>query len=223
VPVPVAAFLGPLESLPTPAGSLNLANGAAEAGGRGKDIDGLKMAKQLEDNWCWAAVIQAILERDGATSIAQERIAVDHIRRSGRPRCDSPHRTHRNGLDCQPGACAANCNDLHSLKVVMNERECFRTVLSTHPNELQFQQVKDEVEAERPIACRVDHNGSGHFVLISGWSIGSDGKPRVKVLDPASGADRGQVPSNDMRFRDFLRRYPFSDGTGWVSHSYGVV
>ncbi|HEY0028007.1 MAG TPA: papain-like cysteine protease family protein [Allosphingosinicella sp.] len=219
MPAAVAAFLGPLQALAPGGGPPGAAGHATDPG---QEVPGLGMTRQLEDNWCWAAVVAAIVNRNAGPPVTQAEIAVDHIRASGRPACTAPHAGHRNGYDCLLSRCQGDCNDFHSLRQVMSERGIFRTDLSLYPAYLDFARVKSEIGSRRPIACRVDHFGTGHFVLIAGWSVGTDG-PRVKILDPATGAVGGPVPSTELPFADFLRRYPFALGTGRVTESYGVV
>lgn len=223
--VRLASFLQPLRPLPRrprlePLFLLETTTADADVA-QGRQVAGLSMAKQLEDNWCWAAITQAVLKQRLSTSRTQEAIAWRHMERTGKPVCPAPHKRHQNGGTCREGNCTGLCNDEHYLRFALAEWNCYRETLNRPDQYPSFDQVKAEIGANRPVACRIDRGGPGHFVLISGWSI-AGGSERVMVLDPAHGVDGGQVPSHEMPFRDFLRFYPFGGGTGSVSHAYGV-
>lgn len=215
----LGSFLHPLQPLATADTEAGVKVGAGDE--RGRTISGLAMSGQMAVNWCWAAVTQAVLKKRRGISLSQEAIALRHLALTGNPSCVGPHNQHISGGICSDGSCTGRCNDLHNLRIILTEQGCFRETLSTE-SAPEFRHIRDEIDDDRPVLCRIARNGPSHVVLVSGWSKGADEVERVTVLDPADAAAGSPVPSKVMRFSTFVAAYPFPQLTGWVNFSYGV-
>lgn len=198
--------------------------GSGFAGGpTGRVLAGLTLALQEETNWCWAAVTQAVLKFLHGRDVAQEAIATEHARRTGKGyTCAPPKRKNVLGKECGDARCQAGCNDAHFLRIVMNEQGCFGSILSQGAP--TFQQIRTEIDAGRPLPCRVQWRPQGgHFILLSGWAVGADGVQRVVVLDPLWNESTRAVVERTMSYPAFVNSYQGSSNIGFINFSYRVV
>jgi len=186
-------------------------------------LHGLGMAGQEETNWCWSAVTQAVLRYLRGTVISQEDIASTHAQRSGKPYvCGPPQRKKTVGGRCADLACQGSCNDAHILRIILKEQGCYDGLLSSDAAPT-FSQIRSEVDAGRPVACRIQWSDSGgHFVLVSGWTIGADDVERVHVLDPAANEGGRAIVERVLPHTTFASAYTQSGVTGRVNYSYKV-
>lgn len=188
-------------------------------------VPGLALVGQEETNWCWSAVTQAILRYRRGTARTQEQIATEHAARSGKPyTCAPPERKKAAGRACADVACQATCNDAHILRVVLAEQGCFEATL-TSGSAPSFQLIRDEIDARRPVPCRVQWSGAGgggHFIIVSGWTIGADGVERVHVLDPAANEGGRSIAERIMPWTTFAGAYVQSGVSGKINFSYRV-
>lgn len=209
-------FMAPIESGGGPAGV------AGEP--RQRRLDGLAMLGQEEDNWCWSAVTQAILNFVHGRGLSQQDIASEHARRTGKSFvCVPPHRKKIAKGACGDGRCTGSCNDNHFLRIIMAEHRCFRDILTAEAAPT-FSQFRDEIDAGRPVACRLQWRRprGGHFVLVTGWTVGADQVERVHVLDPASNEGGRQIVERILPHSSFVSGYTQSGLTGDVNFSYRV-
>ena len=207
------SFMAPLEAgAPAP--------GVAGAPEQAK-LDALVMSGQEEVNWCWAAVTQAVLKFRHGREISQEDIASDHARRTGKKYlCAAPHRRKVLGGACGDGSCTGSCNDNHLLRIVLAEQGCLRDVLTAKAAP-SFDAVRAEIDSGRPLACRVQWQPTGgHFILVSGWSIGADRARRVHVLDPASNQGGKTIAERILPYDTFASGYTQSGLRGRINYSY---
>jgi hypothetical protein len=192
-PETLPGFLLPIRTVPKPLidfdfRALSAIDGLAddEAGGAAPGtmrLSGFGMVKQEQTNWCWVAVTQAILKFLGRGVKPQHAIATHHIQHNGRTLiCAPPNSSVANGEICDDDdACQASCNNAHILRIVLNEFDSFDSKLT-----LGFDAVQAEINAGRPVACRIQWKGSGgHFIALTGWTIDANGKQQVHVHDPA--------------------------------------
>jgi hypothetical protein len=187
-------------------------------------LPGVRMSGQEEVNWCWSAVTQAIMLSRQQRTLSQQDIAGEHARRSGKAHsCEPPHRRQTSGQECADDSCQASCNDAHILRIIMGEQGCFNVVLS-EGSAPSFDEIKGEIDGDKPVACRVQWNaGGGHFILVSGWTIGADGKERVHILDPASNEGGQSIVERVLPYATFATAYSQSGLTGWINYSYSVI
>jgi hypothetical protein len=89
---------------------------------------------------------------------------------------------------------------------------------TTLPGPLQFQDLKREIDAGRPVAARIawdsagaSQSATGHFVVLDGYRILS-GATHVHVSDPLN-------PSCEVDFNEFTFNY---QGEGKWDASYLV-
>lgn len=201
-----------------PASAAEPARAAAEAAASGGRVSRASMRKQEATNWCWAAVTQSVLGILRNTSVSQLDVARGHLASNRRVHdCGSPHRTRPAG-NCQGTGCSAACNAQHVLRLVLAENDCLAGTL-TEGQAPSFAQLRAEIEHDRPVPCRVALGpGRGHFVLVTGWSIDSDGDQLVHVLDPLKPDNTEQV----LAYAEFASRYRVSNMRGRINFSYKV-
>ena len=218
-------FLGPLTTVMT--GPARALLDGAEAGGgvaAGQSVvPNVSMIGQQLSNWCWSAVTQTV-QGWAHNALDQADIATDHITHNGRAAsCSPPDPDSMNNGDCAAAdACQALCNDPHILSVVLGENGRLAGFI-TQAARPTFQQLVDELNAQRPAPCRVQWStGGGHFIVVFGWTVDATGAQLVHVLDPER-ADPGQpVPEKIMPFDDFVSAYDLSGVTGEINYSYRV-
>lgn len=103
---------------------------------------------QQQTNWCWAAVTQAINAFKGGTA-TQCQIASGSLGRN----------------DCctQPG----NCNIPYYLDRSLTLYNLLRSMV---PNKYGYNQIRNEISAQKPVGVRLGWNGGGgHFVTVYGY------------------------------------------------------
>ncbi|MEO8372542.1 MAG: papain-like cysteine protease family protein [Candidatus Solibacter sp.] len=136
----------------------------------------MEVEKQLETQWCWAAVAVSIHNflNPGGTTWTQADVATPVL-----------HAEHRIGpsVDCSvtPGTCnipAALDQALH--KTGNLRREGFL------PNQLlPFDNIKEWVDLHLPVGVRILWwGGGGHFVVIAGYRVLDSIREQLLVLDP---------------------------------------
>lgn len=187
-------------------------------------LPGIGMTAQEETNWCWAAVTQSVLDYLRRRRQSQENIATDHAHRNGKAySCAPPRRKETLGGACGDGDCTGSCNDAHILRVVLHEQGCLKALLS-EDEAPSFAEIRGEIDAGRPVPCRVQWagDGGGHFVIVSGWTIDGDGIERVHVLDPATNEGGRTIVERIWAHADFVAAYELSGFVGQVNYSYQV-
>jgi hypothetical protein len=86
--------------------------------------------------------------------------------------------------------------------------------------DVPFERAKAEIEDEQPLGVRVQWTrgkarGGGHFVVITGWSLGADGAGFLLVQDPWG-------PATELLRTDELAGRYGTDLGEWT-HSYFTV
>jgi hypothetical protein len=180
------------------------------------------MLGQEEANWCWAAIIQAILTLRNGRSPSQQDLVTFHLRKTGRTyNCAPPNRD--KGCDglCRPGACTACCNDFHSAEATLQDHGLLHSRLS-ELRPPKFIDIQREIADGCPVPAQVKWNGGdgGHILLVSGWTLTSVGKEIVHILDPASAAGGKQVIEKRLSHDEFANAYPELDRRGVVDFSF---
>jgi len=149
------------------------------------------MQLQTESNWCWAATSTSVSHFYWLWSTwTQCRVANGELGHS----------------DCCNSPVPSACNVPWYLDRALTRTNNFVSIMG----QASFQQVKDEIDAGRPVGARIGWNGGGgHFMVIYGYS-------RVLNLeyfdidDPIYGKSHLSVP-------DFASNY---QGSGTWTHTY---
>ena len=135
-------------------------------------INIFSMQQQLESEWCWAAVAQAIKTFFSPTAEAHP----VQDRSTGTHRGTIHRRSHELLRESRPHAMCATLQD--ALNVTQNLN---KIVDSSVP----FDQVKSELTDGHPIGVRIQwSNGQAHFIAIDGYREFSSGAQQVLVADP---------------------------------------
>lgn len=175
-------------SPPTPAG--------AAGGGRTTPTRlALTMRKQMQSDWCWAAVTEGVSGFYGAPgSWTQCSIADAAL---GRQDC------------CTTGASDPNrCNRQHYLDVALDVVGHFGRV---EPRRLTFPEIVNEIQSRRPLCCRIEWGDrNGHFLCVIDGFLGPSGDAYLRISDPI-------FLEADISFRDFASAY--QTGASWT-HTY---
>lgn len=183
----VPPFLLPL----TPLRSKGLAGPSAESSSR--ELDSFAVEIQTQRYWCWAAVSVSVATFYGAHSWTQCKLATAEL-----------------ALDCCVSP--APCNRDYRLNDALTRVGHFGELLWSP---LAFLNVKSEIEADRPIGCRIQWAPNGraaHFVVLGGWLVASDGSQYVTVHDPARGRTQ-------LLYLTFVSGYNQVPEAQWT-HSY---
>jgi hypothetical protein len=123
------------------------------------------LEKQRQDKWCWAAVS----------------VSVDHYfsPRSNLTQCLIAQKVLNNGPCCSG---QEGCNRAARLQAALSVVGKLKTIV-TRP--LQFDEVRREINANRPVCVRIAWSGGGaHFVIIRGYRQSASGLQLVEVADP---------------------------------------
>jgi hypothetical protein len=207
-----------------PAATADFAARDASAAPQRGELAGFSLTCQEEDNWCWAAVSQAV-EAFGRRRVSQESVASDHIQASGRAfTCAPPNRTETTAGACGSSGCDTACNGPHSLGRVLNERSLLSSYI-TQGAPILFDQLVHEITARgRPVPCRIEWGGGwGHFVCVFGWATDTAGNRYVTVHDPLHpGKNAGPAHRREIRYDDFCNRYALGLSVGTNNYAYAV-
>ncbi|SRR6266849_529570 len=187
----VAGFLHPLQTL-TPAKPMAaplVGDGATSSG----SLRGFALERQLQTEWCWAAVSTSVASFFGSTAWTQCGVASAEL---------AP-------LSCCGVDAADGCNQPWYLDAALRRVGHFNHMSSLSS---EFTAVQEEINGRRPLGCRIAWTGGGaHFVALGGWLISADGSLYVNVCDPFYG-------QMQKKYADFVSAY-MSLGDEWT-HSY---
>ncbi len=135
-------------------------------------INIFSMQQQLESEWCWAAVAQAIKTFFSPTAeltqcrIAQPVLTVEQSIAAATNCCENP----------------AACNVPATLQDALNVTQNLNKIVDSS---VPFDQVKSELTDGHPIGVRIQwSNGQAHFIAIDGYREFSSGAQQVLVADP---------------------------------------
>ena len=130
------------------------------------------MQHQQGNNWCWAAVSVSIANYYTADSATQCDVASKELRLGCCPE--------------RPGdPCPGNCDVPWQLNLALKR---VGHLDSTLGQAATFAAVQAEINSQQPIGCHITWVlGSGHFVAITGWSLGASGTSYVDIKDPFYG------------------------------------
>jgi Papain-like cysteine protease AvrRpt2 len=147
-----------------PIAGLAVASTAAGGQAAAPGID-FVIQRQGADQWCWAAVtVSVALHYDPATSVTQCQLAKLVIGANGC--CDDPT--------------SDACNQQADLELALDRTQHLR---QGPIDPLDFGALMREITARRLVCCRIETDGVGHFVVISGCSE-AEGSQSVDVHDP---------------------------------------
>jgi hypothetical protein len=143
---------------------------APMGGGARGSLNAFFMERQLQSEWCWAAVGTSVgnyYRRQQA--FTQCRVATGVLRR------------YWPQINCCGGA-SGQCNRPGSLDEPLMFVGHYR---SRHDNRVPFNSVVGEIAGGRPFGVRIVwQGGGGHFVVIGGWSLSPANVAFVDVFDP---------------------------------------
>jgi Papain-like cysteine protease AvrRpt2 len=166
----------------------------ADALAGGTEVLGIdfEIQPQAVGEWCWAAVTVSVTRHyDPATQLTQCRLA--NLIIGPNTCCDDPM--------------SAACDQQADLEVALDRTQHLR---QGPISPLDFSDLKGEIKAQRLVCCRIETDGVGHFVVISGCSA-SDGAERVDVHDPQG------LQEATYDYDELLNNYL---GAGRCTHAY---
>ena len=82
--------------------------------------------------------------------------------------------------------------------------------------------VQAQTAAQRPVVCRIEGGGVGHFICLAGWWIGPDAVIWLLVHDLRYGAVGQPVSASYVRYDVVASRYPMGAAYGHNDYSYAV-
>lgn len=127
----------------------------------------VQIEQQKQSNWCWAAVTAAwgnFLQ--GNHQLTQCSVVDQSFQRN----------------NCCTDGSSENCNQPNELDLAMS---AVGIVVTPIPSDVIFETLKEQIDEAKPIGVRVTRNGSGHYMLITGYAI-VDGKKMIQVENPNS-------------------------------------
>lgn len=180
--------------------------GSAASTSSSAEVQNFAMTCQEDDQWCWAAVTQAVALWRGET-LTQVEVASWHT--SGKAEKG----------ECEVKDCKRGYTDTHSLGTVLKGRGLHRETTKGTPT---FEEIQAAINENRPVPVRIAWNGStsGHFICVTGYVAGE----RVRVHDPMEpGVGNGPVQSKVIPFEDLVSNYQSQAGeSGHVNFYYQV-
>ena len=166
--------------------------GSAAGGAPGSRALNMTMERQLETNWCWAAVSVSVRKfYTPGSPVTQCQIANQQL---------------------STGTCCANSSSATCNKPwFLNRALAGMGALNAMSNgTLPFTSVQIEIDNTRPLGCRIGWRlGGGHFVCIDGYASVATGD-FVTILDPWYG-------TTTETYSNFSTNYRSS---GSWTHSY---
>jgi len=151
--------------------------------------------QQQETQWCWAAVSASVADFYGnASGWTQCSIATAEL-----------------SLPCCFQPLPAGANVPWWLEKALTR---VARLASWRRSTVAFVDIQQEIQASRPLCCRilwVNSGGAAHFVTISGWSVDASGVEWLDIEDP----DSGSVNTPRKKFETAYS----SQGDQWT-HSY---
>ena len=143
---------------------------------------------QEQENWCWCAIS----------------VSVDHYFNPASPWKQCRFAGAELGTDCCPTGSSEECNQIRRLDPPL--RRVGRLRDRPIPRPLTLNEVKQEIDAGRPICARIQwRDGGGHFVIISGYETTPRGVVLLMIEDPAFDKSR-------VKFDMFLTNYHVGHG-----------
>lgn len=134
------------------------------------------MQQQLESEWCWAAVAQAIKTFFSPSSavtqcqIAQPVVSMENPSLAITNCCDDP----------------TQCNMPAYLQDALNVTQNLSKIVD---GDVPFDQLKSELSNGNPVGVRIQwSDGGAHFIAIDGYREFSSGAQQVLVADPLDSA-----------------------------------
>jgi len=149
--------------------------------------------QQAVDQWCWAAVaVSVALTYDLGTRWSQQCLLANDLF-TQQTCCDDPS--------------SQACNQQARLEDALSK--------TGHLDQgpippIPFDQVKSELVAQKLVCLRIQTDGVGHFVVISGCSDDS-GDQRLDLHDPQG------IPDSNLSFDEVMSRY---NGNGVCTDAY---
>lgn len=149
------------------------------------------MQMQTQSNWCWAATATSVSHFYWFWSTwTQCRVANSELGLS----------------DCCNSTVPSACNVPWYLDKALTRTHNFASVMG----QASFQDVKDEIDAGRPVGARIGWSGGGgHFMVIQGYSLIA-GMEYFDIDDPIYG-------KSHLAVSDFANNY---QGSGTWTHTY---
>lgn len=149
------------------------------------------MQAQTQSNWCWAAT---------STSVSHFYWFFSHWTQCKVANAELGH------TDCCHSPVPSDCNVPWYLDRALTRTNNFVSITGS----VSFQQVKDEIDAGRPVGARIGWSGGGgHFMVIYGYSI-VFGVEYFDIDDPIYG-------KSHLTVADFSSNY---QGSGSWTHTY---
>jgi hypothetical protein len=149
------------------------------------------MQAQTQSNWCWAAT---------STSVSHFYWFFSHWTQCKVANAELGH------TDCCHSPVPSDCNVPWYLDRALTRTNNFVSIAGP----AGFQQVKDEIDAGRPVGARIGWSGGGgHFMVIYGYSI-VFGVEYFDIDDPIYG-------KSHLTVTDFSNNY---QGSGSWTHTY---
>lgn len=176
------------------AGQPTLAGTAIGGGGRPMRL-ALTMRKQMQSDWCWAAVTEGVSTFYRTPSPWSQCSIADAA--LGRQDC------------CTTGGSDPDkCNKQFYLDVALDVVGHLRKI---EPRGLTFPEIMIEIQKGQPVCCRIEwRDRSGHFLCVIGGFFGPSGDAYLRVSDPF-------YLDADISFHDFASAY--QTGASWT-HTY---
>lgn len=130
----------------------------------------IRFHRQHTQVWCWAATIAMVMEYVTGKSLEDCQVLAAYDRSlNGR------------GLCCQQPATCNRRGSTMEMAHIMENLFGLRGVYLRRA--LTFQEIKNQIDSNRPIIAGMHHQQGGHVVVISGYGPGE----KLVVLDPLNG------------------------------------
>jgi hypothetical protein len=219
------AFLGPLRSIRIPDVRIRKAAmfevwATVAATPSAKRILGLFMQTQQNENWCWAAVVQAVLSTKVQPIPTQESIVSKHL--DQQCRVAAPDLVGAR-VGCSSSPCIGSCNGFHNPFMSLQEQGLSPVIISNIPDPPTFNMIMTEILSNRPIVCMFTpmDNSAGHCIVISGFETDLAGHKYIYVHYPLwEGGGLRSLGEEKFSYENLITRTVLSGIEGRITWSY---
>jgi hypothetical protein len=163
------------------------------------------LRKQQAEEWCWAAVSQAVARHfDPKMDLHQCQIVGSDFKKRCCGDAFAPNR-------------GSSCNRPGYLHKVLERLGLLAKEPILAP--VDFPRIQREIEAGRPVCLLVRWRGSqrGHFIVIAGYSISNSQRPVVHILDPLSPQSPSSMPYDILASQEEGGGYQDGQGVWFAS------
>lgn len=219
------AFLGPLRSIriadvKTRKSAMFEVWATVAATPKVKRISGFTMQTQQNENWCWAAVTQAVLSMKAPPVPTQQSIVNTHLNQQCLVATSDPAGA---VVGCSQRPCIGSCNGFHDPAMALQEQGLSPVEVSSVADPPTFNLIINEIVGNHPIVCMFTpmNDSSGHCIVITGYETDLSGQKFVYVHYPLwEGGGLRPLGEEKFLYENLVMRTVLGGVEGRITWSY---